>query len=266
MMRIYTKSLIPGLLVVLFLTSCGDKGTGVDAGEPPDTPSLEAAQPDVSFFKNNSPQKASGDEIQETTHFYSAKNTVISASWFFAIGQIYSSLFNDVNYDEAEFNNGTWEWSYTSSYQHLMAEYVLTATEKASSTTWAMSWSWDNGESKVTDYTIMEGTIADDESEGNWTFNSLDTDTNQEVTYLKSSWKQTSNTKKDLTLEVFDETGAIITTVTFSVDASVYRLVFSYEGKSDVIVIWNSETNIGSITQDGTKQCWNENFQDVTCS
>src|SRR5699024_6349294 len=110
----FTKQITAALFLALFVWSCGDNGTGAEPEEPPATPSLEVVQPDISFFQNNNPQKTAADaSMQEVTHFYAAQMTVTSAAWLYAFGQVYSSFLLDADSNEADYNDGTWVWSYS---------------------------------------------------------------------------------------------------------------------------------------------------------
>lgn len=259
------------LIIALFvgLAGCGDNGTGSgeDPGQPPVVPDLSVkAQPDISFFKENSPQKTSSNTVNATSNFSMAKTYVLGWSSFFTIGQSYGTFFNQAKTEEATFNNGVWVWNYSYNYEGMSAEYRMTAEEMAGSVKWAMSWSFSDGQTTVEDYRIVEGTVSNDGNHGDWTFNSLNPDNNQEVPVITSTWDITSDTQKTMNLQFFDENGAVTTTVDYEANVPNYTMTFTSDGSGQTVVTWNDETNIGSISEDGTTQCWDQNFQDVPCS
>lgn len=256
------------ILLIGFIGCSQDNATGPDPGEAPSIPKLEQAEPDVSYFQNNNPKKAVENSlIAETSNFYSAKGAVLSGSLYFAIGQVYGSFFNQAETAEAQFKNGVWEWSYSASYGGMTAEYKTTAEELSNgSIKWATFWSYDDRTTSIENYKMMEGTISSDGSEGDWTFNSLDAETNDEIPAITSNWRVTGDTKKDLKMEIFSG-GALDTTIDYAQDGTNYVMTLSYtDQSSDVVIRWNTKTNTGSVTDGDTTSCWDSSFQNVSCS
>lgn len=265
MMSAYFKNIL-FCLCFLGVLGCGnDNATGPDPGEPPTIPSLEMAEPDISFFQENQQQGKSN--AGDAHSFSTARQTVIGGAFQIMIGSFYGSFLNQASTEDAEFNDGVWEWSYSSSFEGMYAEYKTTAEELSNgSVRWAVYWTIDDGERSFEDYKMMEGTVTEDGSEGDWTFNSLNSETNQETPAIISKWKVDSDTEKKLSIELFSGDDGK-TEIDYEQDGSVYTMIFSSSSQqNDVTVIWNTETGAGSINQEGVKSCWDSNFQDVACS
>lgn len=261
------------LIVILFvgMIGCGDDSTGPDVGEPPETPNLEQAQPDVSFFEENNPQKGNTTELSSTNNYTQAQSIVLWNSMLFSFGQSYGALFSEVDREEADYDDGVWEWSYNYNYGGITADYRTIAEELSNAVRWATYWSFDDGQGNgFEDYKIFEGTISDDESSGDWTFNAMDPELDEEVPFITSTWTITSETEKELTLEMFgdsidDEAAEETATVHFVQDGADFTMDFDFADGDDYLVTWNTDTNIGSITYNGETSCWDEEFQDVPC-
>lgn len=262
------------LILILFvgITSCGDDSTGPDVGDPPQTPNLEQAQPDVSFFQDNNPQAESTNVVTATNNYSQAQSIVLWNSIMFSFAQSYSSLFSEVNREEADYDDGVWEWSYDYSYGGITADYRTIAEELSDGVRWEMYWSFDDGQGEgFEDYKIFEGTVSNDESSGDWTFNAMDPELDQEVPFITSDWTTTSETEKEITLEMFgdsidDEAAEETATIHFEQDGADFTMDLVFADGDDYLVSWNTDTNIGSITyDDGEQLCWDEEFQDVSC-
>lgn len=259
------------LIAILFvgITGCGDDSTGPDVGEPPQTPNLEQGQPDVSYFENNNP-KAS--EVNSTNYFSQAKTIVTVYSTFFNFGQSYGMFLNETEQAEATYDDGVWEWTYSFNYGGVSADYRTIAEELANSIKWALYWSYDDGQgNSYEDYKIFEGTVANDESTGDWTFNAMDPELEEEIPVLTSSWNKASDTEKEITLEMFgetldDETQEKTATINYEENGTEYFMELNFADGDNYLVTWNTDTNTGSISENGDDpQCWDEEFQDVPC-
>jgi len=258
------------LIVILFvgITGCGSS-TSSEPEEPPQTPNLEQGQPDVSYFQNNNPKTS---EVTSTNNFSQARGVVLFNSIFFNFGQNYGIFLNETDQTEATYNNGVWEWTYSSSYAGVSADYRAIAEELSNSIRWALYWSYDDGQGNgYEDYKIFEGTVANDESTGDWTFNALDTELEEEIPFITSSWNKTSDTEKEITLEMFgnamdDKTSEKTATINYERNGADYTMELDFTDGENYLVTWNTDTNTGSISVDGdVPKCWDENFQDVPC-
>lgn len=261
------------LITMLFvgLVGCGDDSTGPDVGDAPETPDLEKAQPDVSFFEENNPQKASSAEMASTENYTHAQGIVLWNTVFFSFGQSYGMFISEVDREEATYNDGVWEWSYSLNYLGVSADYRTTAEVLSNSVRWASYWSYSDGQGDgFEDYKIFEGTVAKDESYGDWTFNALDPELDQERPFISSKWNITSETEKEINLVMYgeaidDETSEETATIDFKREGSDFTMDLKFVDGQDYLVTWNIDTNKGSITYDGETRCWDENFEDTPC-
>lgn len=264
------------LMAILFVgfTGCGDdSSTGPDVEEnPPEIPDLtEVAQPDVSFFDNNNPQKMAVNELNETNNYYQARNIVLWNTALFSFGQTYGTFLSQADQEQASFNNGVWEWSYSYNYEGLNATYRTTAKDVGNEVEWATYWSYSDGQGGgYEDYNIFKGTISNDESSGNWTFNAMDADLEEEIPFITSTWDYVSDTEGELTLVIYgeaidDENSNETATIHYEQSGTDYSMELNFADGENYLVTWNADTNVGSVTNDGETVCWDENFQDVPC-
>lgn len=261
------------LIAILFigLSGCGDDSTSTDIEEAPQTPNLEQAQPDVSFFEENNLQKEIATEGATTNNYNQAKSTVLFNSILFSFGQSYNMLFTEASQEEATFDNGVWEWAYSYNYQGVSADFRTTAEEVANSMRWATFWSYDDGQDiSFENYKVFEGTISNDESSGDWTFYAPDPELEEETPFMTSTWDITSETEKEIILEIFgeaidEENTGKVATVYFEQNGAEFSMTFEFTDDENYLVTWNTDTNIGSITFGGETLCWDENFQDAEC-
>lgn len=261
------------LFFIFFLfagvTACNNSGPDVE--DPPPTPDLEKAQPDVSYFQNNNPQKENTNEVTNTNNYTQAQSIVLWNSVMFSFAQSYGSLFSEVNHEEADYDDGVWEWSYNYNYGGISADYRTIAKELSDGVRWEMYWSFDDGQGDgFENYKIFEGTVSNDESSGDWTFNAMDPELDQEVPFITSTWTVTNETEKEITLEMFgdsidDEAAEETATIHFEQNGVDFTMDLAFADGDDYLVTWNTDTNIGSITYDGEELCWDEEFQDVPC-
>ena len=255
------------LVLVIALAGCGkDNGVNSDPGEPPALPEIqsEAAQPDISFFEDNQPKVlAKGD----TANYYAARSWALwQAAGTFAFAGSYSGFLMGSNNEEAVYEDGMWVWEY--SYQSEEGSFTmkLTSEEVSDGYKWAMYWSYDDGETSVDNYKILEGTVSEDGSEGNWTFNSLDTETSEERVAYTSEWTVTSDTESSMRAKWYDDSGTVTLTASFDKEAPDHTMSYTYPNEPNVTLYWNTDTNEGSFEQGGESSCWDENFKDIPCS
>lgn len=255
------------LIVAISLSACGDSGTGADEGNnnAPQIPDLEYSQPDLSYFENNTVQNKS-----ISNNYLSAQSFALGVSATTSMNQFYGGFLTSAPQNEASFNDGVWEWTYNYSFMGASSEMRMTAEESGNATNWAIYWSFNDGEGNtVEDYNIMNGTIQNDGLTGDWTFNSLDPESNISVPVLTSSWVSDGEGEHMLDIEIFDEnTSSIESVINYEKDGNEFLMTAS--GTSDLVISWNPETGLGYIQQ-GTSDplCWDSSgasIIDVECS
>lgn len=249
------------LILSLFAFSCSDDSnpSNPDDGEAPDLPSLTAIQPDLSFFLNNSPQKAN----QTVTNFNAAKSFALSFSTIMSFGQVYTEFFQAASQSEAELENGAWVWDYDYGYQGESASVVLTSRESGNSVLWDMTISYSGPQGSYDDYKMVEGQTSKDGNSGSWTFNSLSTDGSEEVPAMASNWEKTSDTEVMIETSYYSSEGALQGTFTYTRDASDFMINATGDSENDVH--WNTDTQEGYYETEGERMCWDSDLQDTPC-
>lgn len=265
-MRVSSKLLILPLCVAIFI-GCSDKSsTGPDPEEAPSIPQLqsEAAQPDVSYFQNNQPKAGNGALQSETTNFYSAKAVATTMT----IGQLmfYDTFIEAARNQDPSYDGDMWNWEYSYTFEGATVAMKLTAENVGDKTNWALYWTVDSEEMSFTDYKVMEGTANNDGTEGNWTFNSLNPDTNEETPAIVYKYTVSSETQKTITANYFDETGSSIGTMDYDENQPDYLLTITDPTTDGITIYWNTDTKEGYFQEGTEKRCWDSNFEDTPCS
>lgn len=255
-------------VLLIGLVACGDDSTGPDPGDAPEFPQVqnEKAQPDFSFFEDNQPQKVKEKVLAATNNYYEARNVALANQYTFAFANIYSGFLMAGSDESADFEDGMWIWEYTYSYENETVSIKVTAEEVSNGYQWAMFWSYDDGETSFEDYKMMEGIVSEDGSSGEWSFNTLNPDTDEEVLAYTSNWEVFSDTEKNMTAKLYDETGSVNMTVDYEEDQPEYYMTFTYPDDPDIILFWNTDTKEGYYDEGGDRKCWDQNFEDVPCS
>ncbi|TYP92744.1 hypothetical protein LX73_2108 [Fodinibius salinus] len=263
--RYITYTILIGLMVALL--GCSDDSTGPDPSEAPQLPELqnEEAKMDVSFFKNTNPKALATASSATTQNYTDAKNTAIGASSTLLYGNTYQGFLSAAGQQQPNYNNGVWEWTYSYSYQGTSLEIRTTAEELNNKVEWAQYWTYDDSQgNSYNDYKIFEGTVSNDGSTGNWTFNVLDPNGTQEIPAIVSKYDITSDTQRELTAKFYDSSGSLTGTYKYVQDGAEHTLTIStVSSSSDVIVFWNTDTGAGYIQENGTKHEWDSNQQDI---
>lgn len=247
-------------IIVIGFIGCGeDNGVGPEGEEPPTIPEVQNAQPDLSYF--NGATAPSGD-----TAFVQAQGQIGSARLLLSMGQVYSGYLQTAQSENANYEDGTWRWNYSDSYNGMSMNIEVTAQKKDNATDWAMFWTFDDGAgNSVENYRIIEGQVRNDGSEGEWTFNTL-TENNEETPAYTSNWSIISETQQTITLDVYEQ-GSSVATILYEKNDPEFTMTYDFQGEQENIVLfWNTTSGRGYMSQGGERQCWGENFQDVPCS
>ena len=252
-------------LILLFsftVISCGDDPASSNS-EPPVLPEFENLEPDLSYFESNPPEN-SNSNYSEAYYYGLSLGSIAFTS------QIYLGFFSLAESEQADFNSGEWVWSYDYSYEGESVSIRLTAEENGNFIDWKMYWSYDDGQGNaVTDYLMVEGSIASDGSAGSWTFNTLNPDTNEEEPVLTSEWTSSGEGNLELETDYYDS-GSIVTTYTYTQEDNQFTVFYSDTNEeNDVTVFWDDKALTGYYqlgSDSSTRSCWDNSYQDVTCS
>lgn len=268
MNRKYIPIILAVALLNFGLAGCGDNSTGATDEEPPSLPNLEYSQPDVSYFENtNVPAKSISN------NFLTAKSTVMGYSSISSLVMLYGNILSTAPQEEASFNDGIWEWIYSYSIEGTTSEMRITAEESGGSISWAVYWTFSDGEVNVEDYKLMEGTSQNNGLTGNWIFNSFEAESNTPIPFLTSSWVTDGENESEINIEILDGSSSDgDVSISFDkVGAEFLMLVTVEEASSENVEIgWNTDTNLGYIQQGSDDPlCWdssNNTVVDTECS
>ncbi|MEX0722188.1 MAG: hypothetical protein WD059_16030 [Balneolaceae bacterium] len=255
------KLLLLTLVYSLFAVSCGNDPASSTSEDTPEFPSFEQTQPDLSYF-DNTPQKS--EAHLDTENYYMAQSYAVGLSGVLMLGQFYSGFFQGADPNESDFRDGSWVWDYTYSEQGVSANILLVATDTGNSIEWTMTMSYDYGDGEaVEDYTLIEGSVAKDESSGTWTFNSLDA-SNEEIPALVTTWTQASEDEKEINIDIYDET-ELSGTFNYQENGSEFTLSLSENVEDDITIFWDTDLMIGYLQVGSERSCWDSDFQSVAC-
>jgi len=285
------------LLLAVCFTACSDNSSGPEAEEDaPEIPDITAqAQPDISFFENNSSQASVSNSLIEAVELFkkevqplatgvsSQANAYAAASTSVISSAAFSGLFGSlvIGVQEASgveptFEDGVYEWTYSANENGITGTYRLTAEVGNSSTEWNLFLSFDDGETSIDNINIISGTVQNYGNSGRWEFR-LPAEENQSSSVLlfSSDWTNTSDTESNIVFNVYDGEGGTSPNVEiiFDENGAEHLMTFDELLESgtgvELEVFWNTDTSIGYIfTPDGDppKQCWDGSLQDIACS
>jgi hypothetical protein len=263
MYRYLTYVLLIGLMTGLM--ACGDSTgpDGPDASEAPAIPSLENAQPDVSYFQTTDQGKT---VAASSNAFTSAQLIVFGFSTLSNMSQVYQPFFQEVQGVEPDFSDGVWEWSYTASYQGSEATMRLTAEEGTNGIFWDMFLTVDSQNISFEDYNLISGFTNNEGSGGNWDLNTIFNETGSEQLLLQSVWEVISDSESTIDMTIYNEQGEADATINYSKNGPVHEMVIN----SATVIYWDTENEIGYLINDGgEKTCWEgrgATASDVDCA
>lgn len=255
-----TRILCAGVLAVA-LVSCSDNGTGpeVEPDEPPQTPEFQQAQPEVDFFTNTGYQ----GEAPQDAPFNKAYSQVIEGQAYLSLGNVFLGFFNPQQSDP-DFDDGSWEWTYSYSYEGESWEMRSVAQEQGDgSISWALYITTTSAEGPNLDnFLFMDGTTSADGSSGSWNIYDFESGSSQSV--MSFTWNRTG---PDNYTSSFTINGSETVTIDYTQDGADHTMeIASSGGTQDAVVVWNTDTGAGSITEGGTTSCWDSSYQEVACS
>ncbi len=141
----------------------------------------------------------------------------------------------------------------------------LTAEEESNGIFWDMFLTVDSPEISFEDYNMISGFVNNNGNEGFWNLNTIFNDTGSEQLLLESVWEVISDDESTLDMTIYNEQGEADGTVTYSKNVPVHEMVIN----SSTVIYWNTEDEIGYISDDGEKMCWEgrgTTASDVECS
>lgn len=251
-------------LFILLAISCGKDPVSVN-DEPPVVPDLSLIQPSFDFFTNNPPQIQKAVSATQEAYieaYYGAFGYGLLITTFSQIPNIYLEIAQS---EEARFINGRWVWetSYSGGGESLTLRLEALYTNGGNNVEWRFIMSGNTGGEVFNNFVFLEGTSSLDGKSGDWQINTIgDSETAESVGF---DWDIQSNTQAEVNFS-FTDGGVQKDLINYLLSGAENTLTFTSSGSSGVI-FWNTTTKTGYVIDgQGTKKCWDTNFQDVVCS
>lgn len=249
------------LSILLIITSCSDDSP--TSSEPEDVPEIPEATPaeiDNSIFADNNP---SGDEFSafnEAGTFVGTADAQLAAST--SLSTVYLSFTET---EQAEFNDGIWEWSFNFSEGSESLIIRTTAEELSDGTEWNLYLSGNMEGETVDEFRYMSGFTANDQSSGNWQYFTPDYPNQPIVEY---QWSASSESEATFSSIFVDPEQEQESRIDYERNGDENTLEYSgFDTDVDVLIFWNSSDGTGFIQRTGEdQQCWDESFAEVACS
>ncbi len=270
MRRLYfVISLISILCISLLISSCDDDPASVN-DEPPKLPPVQSMEADFSDFESQ--QEKTQPQVESSDNFQRAVSTafLMKAAIEFNLA-IPRALLTAAKNADAELNEDEqWEWSFSKSTDGKTFGVRLVGSREGENT---VNWQFfvTNSQLGLEDHLFFSGTTNSDETEGVWTYYSLqDTANKEEVSRIE--WTVNGEDDVQLRLDVSsDRNGNKGDYIDYTFDGTLKTATYhdSSEDEETTIQI-NVDNEAGYIIapeyNNGNKACWDENFQDITCN
>ncbi|MEX0845822.1 MAG: hypothetical protein WD022_11095 [Balneolaceae bacterium] len=254
----YSKSikLLTALLLFSFtIISCSDDPASVDE-DPPEFPSFEHISPDLSYFEQDIPTESPA---------YFAATYANSFSYVSQLGSVYSSMFYEADRDAGNYEDGVWTWEYEYNWQGVSGSIVLKMEQFENESHWSMTWSYSGNGQEVENYTVVEGTLANDNSYGSWKFNDLDQETGEHYPIMETSWERISDTESEIITDIYEE-GDSVANYRYEQDGVEHTITMNTQNEdNNIIIYWNEETGNGYYQEGSEQRCWDADFQETEC-
>ncbi len=248
-------------LCLLFVTACSDDPASSGEGERPEVPDTTPAEVDNSYFENNSPpatEEFSGfnnaSSHAQTANVALANNTALGESYL---------MFTQ--FDDAEFQNGMWVWTFSIEEDGEMLTIRTTAEEVSGGIEWKIYFSGVFDDEVVDEFLFVSGFVSNDGNSGGWSYY-FPNDDGISVKFLEYEWSMQGEDNVTLSYTIFDEDGNVAGNVEYVQNGPEHTITMENFGFNDFVeVFWNTDTGVGYVIEDGEQTCWNQNFENVAC-
>ena len=265
------KYLTVVLLGVFFVTACKDNAAELSSDEPPQIPPAESMEMDFSTYENNQSQGNNIAAKNGTNFAQAAVRAIIMKAVVDVNLFIPRVLLEAASNNEAEFNDeGEWVWTYSKMADGETYEVRLIATRESDN---EVNWQFfvTNSALNIDDKLFFSGTSNDDGTNGSWTYFNLQNSEEQEAV-SEINWSVENEEDISLRLEVVsDRNNNLGDFIEYTFDGTVKNAIYFNAGENETTELeWNTETNAGFIIapnyNNGTQACWDENFENTSCS
>lgn len=253
--------ILPLLVVSLLMSACSDNSSGVPDDDPPEVPETSPVEVDLSYFND---ADAGSDEEYQTFNMASIYAQTGSAFLFNGLGFGSVYLTMSENY-EADYDDGWWVWTY--SYQDENGDFTIktTARETSSRHEWKvyLSGTFEDDE-ELDEFLFIDGYTTLDGDSGEWSYFIPDQGSTPSLHY---EWTITSETEYESNSTIQSDDGEEFT-VNYRVDGPEYWLEMNNpQTEGEVVnIYWNTDSGTGYIEENGDRQCWDQNYQQTSCS
>ncbi|GAB5407687.1 MAG: hypothetical protein BalsKO_00520 [Balneolaceae bacterium] len=245
--------------MLLVSLACSDSGTNVEGELAPEIPNLSEGIPEFDFFKGK--VKSSIEQATEENFVIASSLTAAVEAIMVGFSTLPTSFTASAEGVSASFNNGVWEWSYTSAGAGASVTIRLTAEVKVAQTDWAMYLSASNGEISFDNYKFIDGLVKNTSNGGEWNFYEFEEESS--IPVMSYTWDIESETDATFTV-TFGESS--FSSLTYIKDLPDNTLTITDEASSSSVIYWNSDTGTGYVETSGQDQiCWDANGDNVAC-
>lgn len=259
------------LVGVFVITSCKDDPASLNNDQPPQLPTAESMQMDFSTFENNQSPKENVARKNGANFAQAAFRALIAKAIVNVNLAVPKVILEAASNAEAELNeNEEWEWSYSRSAANATYEVRLIASRATGD---EVTWQFfvTNSDLNIEDKLFFSGVSNSDGTQGTWTYYNLLNSEGDEAT-SQIAWSVEGEDNVELRLEVLSDRNDLAGDfIEYTFDGTIKNAIF-YDASADEIteLEWNIETKAGFIIapdyNDGEKACWDENFDDVSCT
>lgn len=255
-------------LLIAGLEACSDNSTGVEKPPKPEIPNISEMEPKTGKFDNNYPAGAAYASSVTYENFNSAGELVNTANAVLSIKQLFNSFVASAKAGDPVFEDGKWVWEVSHSAQGISVNirFAGQVDEEAGEVNWTMNISSSGQGVNFDNYKLMEGVTAIDGSTGNWKIYPFEPESSSATAIITFDWSVNGDSDQVITFNV-TQSDSPDYTIKYTEDSTTRELTIkSSDGQVDVLIHWDADTGAGYIMDSGTKKCWNQNFEDVSCS
>ncbi|MEX0646252.1 MAG: hypothetical protein WEA56_00395 [Balneolaceae bacterium] len=261
MKKIRLIPFFPLLVISLLVAACSDNSSGVPDEDPPEVPETSPVEVDLSYFN-----EADAGTDEEYQAFNTASIYAQTGSAFLFNGLGFGSVYLNMSEGyEPDFDDGWWVWTYSYQDENGSITIKTTARETSSAYEWKvyLSGTFD-GEEDLEEFLFIDGYTSLDGNSGEWNYYIPDQGSSPSLHY---EWNITSETAYESNSTIRSDDGEEFN-VDYQVDGAENWLEMSSpETEGDIVYLyWNTESGTGYFEQNGERQCWDQNYQQTSCS
>lgn len=280
MLRLSNVLLILTALAFTLWSCDDDSPTGPDLSDAPDAPTMQHVEMDFSVFENAdnfssfhiedrdkliSTFQSIQDNNDEPAFEHAALFASIAELWFQTMGQLPNTFFQQEQWGEPDYVDGTWVWEWSFAAEGESVSITITAETVGDERHWELRYTTQGTENDLENALLIASQIRLDGSGGEWQLYDF-LDKNKEPVFLVEY-----ELDGDVTTFVdmrFNEEEEGRFRYERDGDISTLQMWDIMDGGT-VYIQWNNESGEGFIEspnyRDGERVCWDDNFQNTEC-